>query len=64
VAGSCEYGDEPSGSGATELAYRTRLPRKYPLTLTCNPHVHNCSNVLASSQLPAGVPVHFEQIYQ
>jgi hypothetical protein len=27
VAGSCEYGDEPSGSGATELVtdYNTQL---------------------------------------
>jgi hypothetical protein len=24
VAGSCEYGDEPSGSPSTELVYRTR----------------------------------------
>jgi hypothetical protein len=25
VAGSCEYGDEPSGSGATELVNHTQL---------------------------------------
>jgi hypothetical protein len=25
VAGSCEYGDEPSGSGATELVYWMHL---------------------------------------
>jgi hypothetical protein len=26
VAGSCEYGDEPSGSGTTELVQRCVLP--------------------------------------
>jgi hypothetical protein len=30
VAGSCEYGDEPAGSGATELV--SSLVRKY---ITC-----------------------------
>jgi hypothetical protein len=25
VAGSCEYGDEPSGSGATELVFRETI---------------------------------------
>jgi hypothetical protein len=32
VAGSCEYGDEPSGSGATELV---RLLRRF---IICNLH--------------------------
>jgi hypothetical protein len=25
--GSCEYGDEPSGSGATELSYLLEIPK-------------------------------------
>jgi hypothetical protein len=30
VAGSCEYGDEPSGSGATELvSYRNSMQLRY-----------------------------------
>jgi hypothetical protein len=29
VAGSCEYGDEPSGSGATELVISTGVTQLY-----------------------------------
>jgi hypothetical protein len=32
VAGSCEYGDEPSGSGATELVRTSKKTR--PITIT------------------------------
>jgi hypothetical protein len=30
VAGSCEYGDEPSGSGAAELVIICAVHRRYP----------------------------------
>jgi hypothetical protein len=44
VAGSCEYGDEPSGSGATELVGRS-VSQVVTLT-TYNP--------IQSSQYPGG----------
>jgi hypothetical protein len=33
VTGSCEHGDEPSGSGATEIDAKTQmLIRSYPIS--------------------------------
>jgi hypothetical protein len=35
VAGSCEYGDEPSGSGATELVWSAWALTGYEVVLNC-----------------------------
>jgi hypothetical protein len=32
MAGSCEYGDEPSGSGTTELLFLTAVSYVLPVT--------------------------------
>jgi hypothetical protein len=49
VAGSCEYGDEPSGSGATELAGWLPLTRRvWPIRHTYTADI----GVLYSSGIP------------
>jgi hypothetical protein len=56
VAGSCEHGDEPAGSGATELVTPSRVPRTSPLLQVA---------VTASHSLPLTIDSehHYDRIY-